>query len=123
MPGFFDRHPEAVTLTDRPRCAQPKGAMQTRLDEKIATGKQLAKQQAVFVAAVWGRDKVCVHCRRKVVKSLELKPNRGEVHHLSGRRVKPEDRFNVARAVLLCAACHQRATRHEITVAPPKEKA
>ncbi len=113
-------HLPTLAEMQQTRRATPKASIATKLDAKVAKLKQQAKDQAVFVSAVWARDKVCVYCGCHVVKSLELKPNRGEVHHLSGRRVKPEDRYNVNRAVLLCAKDHQRATKHEITITPPK---
>ncbi len=116
-------HLPTLAEMQQTRRATPKASIATKLDAKVAKLKQQAKDQAAFVAAVWARDKVCVYCGCHVVKSLELKPNRGEVHHCSGRRVKPEDRFNVNRAVLLCSRCHQRVTRHEITVEAPTVKA
>ncbi len=60
-----------------------------------------------FRNAVWKRDGGrCRHCERRVVRTLELIPEAGHVHHRRGRNVAPEDRYNVHEAVLLCARCH-----------------
>ena len=98
----------------RPR-AQPKPS--ARLKDKLAHAREDAKQLQAFRQAVWTRDKgQCRVCGRMVIKTLSLVPNRGEVHHLRGRNVTPEDRYNVKKARLLCAVCHGKAQRHEITV-------
>lgn len=101
-------------VSDRPRpCPKPL----SRLEAKAAKDK--ADEQALerFRQAVWARDKSkCRRCRRKVIKTLALVPERGEVHHRRGRRVAPADRYNVDQAVLLCARCHGKAQRHEIEV-------
>lgn len=88
-----------------------------RIEDRIAYKREREAKGRAFRAAVWARDKgICQHCGRKVVKTLALSAERGEVHHLKGRRVAPEDVFNPDRAVLLCAGCHGRAQRHEIVV-------
>ncbi len=78
-----------------------------RIMDRIAYKRNRDKQERLFKLAVWMRDGGrCRHCGIKVVKSLSLVANRGEVHHLRGRNVTPEDRFNVDQAVLLCAKDH-----------------
>lgn len=81
--------------------AQPKP--KPRLLDRVAYKKQREEQARVFRAKVWARDKGrCVVCQRVVKRTLGLDPLRGEVHHLRGRNVAPEDRFNVHKAVLVC---------------------
>jgi hypothetical protein len=82
--------------------------------DKVALKKTLANAEQIFRNAVWTRDKVCRVCQKRVRKTLELVPDRGEVHHLHGRI--GTFRLDLASAVLLCAACHQRVQRHEVTV-------
>jgi 5-methylcytosine-specific restriction endonuclease McrA len=101
------------TLQDRPRLAQPKKA--TKLADKTAEKREDEKQLAAMRRAVWARDKgQCQKCKRKVVQTLSLVPERGEVHHKRGRRVAPEDRYDPKKCVLLCASCHTKITRHEV---------
>lgn len=98
-------------------CPKPSA---TRLIEKDTARKLDEKHLATFRAAVWKRDEgKCRLCARKVKRTLALDPLRGEVHHLRGRRVAPEDRYTVSRALLLCASCHQKAGRHEVKVPTP----
>lgn len=87
-----------------------KGAEQSRLQVKAAKAKDDSKEERAFIKAVWNRDgSRCRWCGRKVVKCLELVPERGEVHHVSGRVVKAirNDRRN---GLLLCASDHERLT-------------
>jgi 5-methylcytosine-specific restriction endonuclease McrA len=92
---------------------QPKPG--AKLADKTAAKRVDEKKLAKLRADVWARDKGrCVKCQRKVVHTLSLVPERGEVHHKRGRRVAPEDRYNAKAAVLLCAECHGKVTRHEV---------
>jgi 5-methylcytosine-specific restriction endonuclease McrA len=101
------------TLQARPRMAIPKG--KTQLADKKAEKREDEKKLAAMRLIVWAREKGhCKLCKRKVIPTLSLVPNRGEVHHKRGRRVAPEDRYNAKKAVLLCAECHGKVTRHEI---------
>ncbi len=88
-----------------------------RLKDRVESKREADKKAQAFRRAVWVRDDgICQVCRRKVVQTLELVPNRGEVHHMRGRNVSPEDRYNVGKARLLCAVCHGKVTRREIKV-------
>jgi 5-methylcytosine-specific restriction endonuclease McrA len=88
-----------------------------RLVDRVQYKRDREVKARAFRLAVWLRDGgICQYCERHVKHSIEAIPQRGEVHHLAGRNVRPQDRFVVARAILLCLACHQRATRHEIRV-------
>ena len=87
-----------------------------KLVDRIAYKKAREEQDRVFRARVWARDLgKCRICHHAVKRTLGLDPRRGEVHHLRGRRVAPEDRWNVDRAILVCLFDHLRLTRHEIT--------
>lgn len=80
---------------------------QTRLRDRIQYKKDRDQQERIFKLAVWMRDQgKCQHCGIKVVKSLTLTANRGEVHHLRPRSRAPEKRFDPDNGVLLCAVCH-----------------
>ena len=80
---------------------------QSVLVDKIQQRRAREAEAATFRRKVWDRDKGhCAYCERPVVRTLERVPNRGEVHHRHGRNVRPEDRYNVRMAVLLCAICH-----------------
>ena len=93
----------------------PKGV--TRIARKVEADKASEKDAAAFRRAVWARDKVCRCCGLKVIKTLALVPNRGEVHHLV-RRSKAKalltDRRN---GILLCLEpCHRRVTTHDLVI-------
>jgi 5-methylcytosine-specific restriction endonuclease McrA len=98
---------------------QPKGA--ARVVDKTQAQRAQKQADAAFRAAVWKRDKsTCQHCGCKVERTLTLTAKRGEVHHLRGRRVAPEDRTNPAKALLLCAEDHVLAQQHKIVVRAPR---
>jgi 5-methylcytosine-specific restriction endonuclease McrA len=85
----------------------PQPKPKKRLIDKIAVALDDKRRAVAFRREVWTRDGGCCReCGRVVIHTLELVPNRGDVHHRRGRNVAPADRYNVRRAVLLCAACH-----------------
>lgn len=105
--GIFDSLP---TLAEQGRCAVPKHAMRSRLEEKTDARKSDAKAEDTWRKAVRKRDGMkCRWCRREVVVSLALLPERAEVHHLTPREHKPT-RWDARNGCLLCASCHQRIT-------------
>ncbi len=107
--------PEFNPNVRRP-CAKPSA----RVAVVKATKREDAKQAAAFRAAVWKRDEgKCRLCGRRCLKTLALVPNAGHVHHIKGRNVAPEDRYNVKKALLLCAEDHAKAQRHEVKVPKP----
>ncbi len=109
--------PTLAELQRTPR-ATPKG--QTKLEAKIEAMREEARAGIAFRAAVWKRDDhKCRICHRKVIRSISLRPERGEVHHVKGRNVTPEDRYNVNAAILCCSLCHIKLQRHEIEVPKP----
>ncbi len=92
------------------RYAKSKGAEPSRLQAKESRAKDERKEEAAWKKAVWKRDGGhCRWCRREVRRCLELVPDRGEVHHVSGRVVHAI-RWDRRNGVLLCAACHERIT-------------
>lgn len=98
--------------------AQPKPP--SRLYQKIAARLEILSKAREFRRAVWARDKgQCWYCHRRVRRTIEMHPLRGEVHHLRGRRCAPEHRYDPRHAVLLCLEHHQQAQRHEITLVQP----
>jgi 5-methylcytosine-specific restriction endonuclease McrA len=104
------------TLVDaqKARRAQPKPA--TRLELAMGKQKQAEREMRLFKADIWFRDKSrCRICHCKVVKSLQLQPIRGEVHHIHPRSLAKTKRLDVNNAILVCALCHVKLTRHEIT--------
>ncbi len=82
----------------------------SRLQLKAAIVKDEKKEEARWKKDVWKRDgSECRWCHRKVVKALELVPNRGECHHIEGRENRTV-RWDRRNALLLCASCHERVT-------------
>lgn len=82
---------------------KPQRRVLDRLEQKF----ERDRLSQAFRNAVWARDgSRCRHCDRIVLRTLENVPNQGHVHHRRGRRVAPEDRYNVARGLLLCNLCH-----------------
>lgn len=98
------------------RRAVPKYDMATRLETKTAEDKKAKTAEKVFLKAVWARDKgLCRHCERKVIKSLELVEQRGEVHHIASR-VDQSVRFDSRNGILLCARCHEAVERYQLHI-------
>ncbi len=92
------------------RRATPKGSEPSRLQKKTAEAKDERKEEAAWKKAVWTRDGgQCRWCGRVCRKCLDLVPDRGEVHHVSGRVVRAI-RWDRRNGLLLCAADHERIT-------------
>ena len=65
--------------------------------------------ERAFRTAVRERDRHhCRCCGRRVRYILTLCPERGEIHHIHGKR--GDLRFEERAALLLCCQCHQRVT-------------
>lgn len=91
----------------------------SRIMDKHEKRKAAEKAAADFRLAVWRRDdSKCRICSRRVIRSIELRPERGEVHHLQTRGAHPDKKLSVKNGVLLCAVCHQKLTRKEIRWTP-----
>jgi hypothetical protein len=107
--GFLDQLP-TLAEARQIRCARPKGAEPSRLQQKVAEAKDDKKAEAAWKKAVWSRDgRRCRWCRRFVLKTLALVPLRGECHHVNGRVVKAI-RWDRRNGALFCGACHERLT-------------
>lgn len=92
------------------RRAKQKGAEPSRLQVKAAKVKDESKDEQRWQREVWKRDAgKCRWCGRAVRKCLELVPDRGECHHVSGR-VVVAIRWDRRNGLLLCAADHERLT-------------
>lgn len=91
------------------RLGKPISKGKTRLEIKIEAKPLTKVDEKDFKAEVWKRDgKRCRCCLRKVIKSIERVPNRGEVNHIHGRT--GDLRFEVRSAILMCLQCHERFT-------------
>jgi 5-methylcytosine-specific restriction endonuclease McrA len=89
----------------------------SKLEDREAARKENSRKEVAFRKAVIARDGgKCRLCGIVVKRTLELVPNRAEVHHLRGRNVAPADRYNVSAALLLCRRCHDQAQRHLVTL-------
>ena len=88
-------------------CAPPK-------PEKGADRKRRRKARTnagkAFREAVRQRDGYrCRLCGRRVRRTLDvLADDAAHVHHIRGRNVAPEDRFNPDTALTLCGKCHRK---------------
>jgi len=103
--GLLDRL-NLPTLDQQPARAVPKPA--PRLHDRVAYKQQRERKASTFRAEVWKRDEsTCRLCGRRVKRTLALCPEQGHVHHLRGRNVAPEDRYNPKAALLVCATCHR----------------
>lgn len=118
MPIWLDQ--PSLNDVQQTKRAQPKGAEPSRLQKKVADAKDERKEEAAWKKAVWKRDGgKCRWCQREVRRCLDLAPDRGEVHHVSGRVVR-EIRWDRRNGLLLCASDHERITgkvaeKHVIT--------
>lgn len=94
---------------DAMRRGKPISKGKTRLQDVIEARPLTKVTDADFKRQVWERDKKhCRCCGRKVQKVMSLIPERGEVHHIHGR--KKDLRFESRCALLVCLKCHERIT-------------
>lgn len=111
----LDSLPTVAEMRARPRpCPKPSA----RVVAKAAKDKSTDKAWEDCKAEVWKRDHgKCRSCGRVVVKTIELVPQRGEVHHIT-RRVKAKALLTDQRnCVLVCLhPCHEQLTHHETDV-------
>lgn len=98
-----------VADVDAQRHGKPLGKGKTRLEVTIEQRPLTKVDEKAFKSAVWRRDRNrCRCCGRKVQQVLARVPERGEVHHIHGRR--GDLRFEVKSAILVCLRCHERLT-------------
>jgi hypothetical protein len=101
----LDQLPRLTDIRERRAC--PKG--KTRLEVKAETKTLTTVDEKKFKTSVWHRDRNrCRCCGRKVIKTITVTAERGEVHHIHGRR--GDLRFEPRAACLICLSCHQRVT-------------
>lgn len=106
-------------LAKLPFYPQPK--VRTRLSAKDTARKADEQQLDAWRRAVRARDgHVCRVCKRHVVVSLELRANRAECHHITGRSHKPT-RYDVRNGLLVCLGCHQRIEDGEVQLVGTKQ--
>lgn len=92
------------------RRAVPKHEIPTRMAEKAENRVDDKKEEKRWRKEIWTRDKsACRWCRRKVVKAMDLLPERGECHHVVPRENRVT-RWDSRAALLVCHACHERLT-------------
>jgi 5-methylcytosine-specific restriction endonuclease McrA len=109
------------TLVDAQQQKRPTTKPRPQVLDRIAYKRERTSKESKFLTAVWKRDESqCRICGRKMTRSIKS-PVRGHVHHIRGRNVAPEDRFNPKAALLLCAICHAKihagqATRTSVSV-------
>ena len=88
-----------------------------RLQERTAQRRNALRAWQECVRVVDARDQfTCRCCGRHLTRTLTVCPQRLEHHHLHGRNVAPERITDPSSVVSLCMACHQRVTRHEVTI-------
>ena len=105
------------TLADLQRTRRPVAKGATRLQESTAQTAVDRKADRQFRSAVWRRDEGrCRLCARVVRRTLTVCPEQGHVHHLRGRRVAPQDRYNPKAAILVCRSCHEQHHTGVVTV-------
>lgn len=119
--GRFDFLPTMAEVAAA-RVGKPIPKGKTRLEEEIEKRPLVKVTEKDFKLEVWTRDtNRCRCCGRKVQKILGRVPERGEVHHIHGRR--GDLRFESKSALLLCLQCHERVTgrvNDKLVIVPSK---
>lgn len=111
--------PTLAEVNARPRPC-PKGP--SRVELKAAKDKSADRAWEECKAIVWRRDGgKCRRCGRHVVKSIELIPQRGEVHHIK-RRAKVKALLTDPRNCLLVCLlpCHEGLTQNKFSIVGPE---
>ena len=101
-----------MSLSDLPVLGSVSGASPKPAKGADSKKRRLARTRAgrQFREAVRQRDSYrCVRCNIPVMRTADhCHPRAAHVHHLRGRNVAPEDRFNPDAAVTLCSVCHRK---------------
>lgn len=88
-----------------------------RIVDRIDQKRKREQAEADFRNAVWERDGYCCRaCGRRVFRTHEAVPQRGDVHHLRPRSLAKSSRLNPKNGVLLCALDHAKVTAHQLTI-------
>lgn len=106
--GAFDRL-QTLAEVQTARAGKPNWKpTQTRLDEKVADGKDDAKHLLQWAKDVKARDQGCCRvCGVRTLTTLDRVPKRGEAHHLKGRADRAV-RVDVRNGIWVCLRDHQR---------------
>ena len=87
-----------------------------RLKERTIRQWQAGHAWRACCRIVEARDKyICRVCQRHVRRTLTLCPERLEHHHLVARSLAPTLVSAPSNVLCVCAECHGKLTRHEIT--------
>lgn len=106
-------HLDALPDVDRRPLEKP----EPRIRDRVAYKQQRERDEADFRNQVWERDGYCCRaCGRRVFRTNQAVPQRGEVHHLRPRSLAKGQRLNPKNAVLLCALDHADVTTHRLTI-------
>jgi len=113
--GALDRLPTLAEISAIRR-ATPKHELRSRLEDKTAAKQADARELEAWRRAVSARDHGrCRVCRIKTLRTLELVPNRREIHHIVSR-TNPVVRYDVRNGLTVCLEHHQQLTRHQLFV-------
>jgi hypothetical protein len=115
--------PMTMAEVEAMRRGRPIDKGKTRLELKVEAKPLTKIDEKDFKKQVWNRDqKRCRCCGRKVIKTIERVPERGEVNHIHGRT--GDLRYEVRAAILMCLACHERFTgrvnKHRLRIVASK---
>lgn len=107
------------TLQDQGRKDLTKPTKRDALLAKDAARTARRMSEAIWRKAVDARDAkdgfVCRWSGKKIARTIELRPDRAERHHLESRRNR-STRFDVRNGILVSLSTHQRFEAHELTV-------
>lgn len=107
---------DLTTLADRPRMAVPKYSKETPSQKADAERKADEKALGSWRRVIWKRDRgTCRCCFRHVLNVLEIRPERGECHHIVPRAEKSL-RYDRRNGALVCLHCHEQIERGRILV-------
>jgi len=88
-----------------------------RLQDRVAQQREAMRAWLECCRVVDARDKwLCRCCGRKTRKTLTVCPERLEHHHLVPRSRARHRIADPSNVITLCLSCHQRVTRHEISI-------
>jgi predicted restriction endonuclease len=113
--GALDRLPTLAEV-QADRASRPNWKSVTRLADKTAAKKLDAKELDAWRRAVSARDRGrCRVCGIRTLATLELVPNRREIHHVVSR-TNPLIRYDVRNGLTVCKTHHDQLTRHQLFV-------
>jgi 5-methylcytosine-specific restriction endonuclease McrA len=115
MKPAFAKLPTLADLRREP-VAIPKTGKAQRVIDTDAEKKEDDKRLLELRQIVWKRDEgKCRACKKRVIKSLEASPKRGEVAHIRSRRFAAT-RYEPRNCFLACYVCHALVDQHLLVV-------